>query len=60
MAIVFTLADTGSGESIARTIPIDDAHDRRVLHNVVAHPLLVVAPELGECLHERTIPEGEQ
>jgi hypothetical protein len=28
----------------------------RFLHNVVAHPLLVLCPPLGERLHERTEP----
>lgn len=27
-----------------------------VIHNVAAHPLLVVAPRLGESLHELTVP----
>ena len=29
------------------------------LHNLVAHPLLVLWPRLGEYLHERTSPEEE-
>lgn len=29
---------------------------RWVIHNVVAHPLLVLWPRLGEWLHERTEP----
>lgn len=29
---------------------------RRVVHNVIAHPLLVLCPPLGEWLHDRTIP----
>lgn len=28
----------------------------RFLHNVVAHPLLIICPPLGEWLHERTTP----
>lgn len=28
----------------------------RFLHNVIAHPLLVLCPPLGEWLHERTQP----
>lgn len=28
----------------------------RFLHNVIAHPLLVLCPPLGEWLHERTEP----
>ena len=28
----------------------------RFLHNVVAHPLLVLCPPVGEWLHERTDP----
>lgn len=29
---------------------------RYVVHNVVAHPLLVIWPAAGEWLHERTTP----
>ncbi len=29
---------------------------RRFVHNVIAHPLLVLWPRLGEWLHERTAP----
>lgn len=29
---------------------------RRVVHNLLAHPLLVLCPPLGEWLHDRTIP----
>lgn len=32
---------------------------KRVVHNVVAHPLLVLWPRVGEWLHERTAP-GEE
>ena len=32
---------------------------REIVHNLVAHPLLVLAPPLGAWLHERTAPEGE-
>lgn len=28
----------------------------RFVHNVVAHPLLVLCPPLGEWLHDRTVP----
>lgn len=28
----------------------------RFIHNVVAHPLLVLCPPLGEWLHDRTEP----
>lgn len=29
---------------------------RYAVHNIVAHPLLVLLPPLGEWLHDRTIP----
>lgn len=29
---------------------------RWVVHNTVAHPLLVLCPPVGEWLHDRTIP----
>lgn len=29
----------------------------RFVHNVVAHPLLVLYPPLGEWLHDRTDPD---
>ena len=29
---------------------------RWVVHNLVAHPLLVLFPPLGEWLHDRTMP----
>lgn len=29
---------------------------RYFVHNVIAHPLLVLCPPLGEWLHERTLP----
>lgn len=29
---------------------------RWIIHNVVAHPLLVICPPLGEWLHDRTAP----
>lgn len=32
---------------------------RWVLHNLVAHPLLVLVPPLGRWLHERTAPVGD-
>lgn len=41
---------------------VDDAlaalspHDSRHVHNVHAHPLLVLCPPLGEWLHARTEP----
>lgn len=37
---------------------LHDPHlrSRRVLHNIVAHPLLVIWPSLGEWLHDRTLP----
>lgn len=28
----------------------------RFIHNVIAHPLLVLCPPLGEWLHDRTRP----
>lgn len=28
----------------------------RFIHNVIAHPLLVLWPRVGEWLHERTSP----
>lgn len=31
-------------------------HLSRFVHNVVAHPLLVLCPSLGEWLHARTEP----
>lgn len=33
-------------------------HDRLnwVIHNVIAHPLLVLCPPLGKRLHDRTAP----
>jgi hypothetical protein len=31
---------------------------RWVLHNLVAHPLLVLFPPLGEWLHDHTDPGG--
>ncbi len=30
----------------------------RFVHNVIAHPLLVLCPPLGEWLHERTDPRA--
>jgi hypothetical protein len=30
----------------------------RLVHNVIAHPLLVLCPPLGEWLHDRTDPGG--
>ena len=30
---------------------------KRAVHNVVAHPLLVIWPRVGEWLHERTVPD---
>jgi hypothetical protein len=30
---------------------------KRFVHNVIAHPLLVLWPRAGEWLHDRTIPE---
>jgi hypothetical protein len=30
------------------------------VHNLVAHPLLVLCPPVGEWLHERTAPEGDR
>lgn len=32
---------------------------RRIVHNVVAHPLLELCPPLGERLHDRTAPPDE-
>lgn len=32
---------------------------RYLVHNLVAHPLLVLAPPLGEWLHDLTIPLGD-
>jgi len=29
-------------------------------HNLIAHPLLVFCPRLGERLHDATIPEGDR
>lgn len=29
---------------------------RRFIHNVIAHPLLVLWPRVGEWLHEHTVP----
>jgi hypothetical protein len=31
---------------------------RRFVHNVIAHPLLVLWPRLGEWLHDRTVPDA--
>lgn len=30
---------------------------RYIVHNLIAHPMLVLWPRLGEWLHDRTIPE---
>ena len=30
---------------------------RWILHNIVAHPLMVLLPPLGEWLHDLTAPE---
>ncbi len=47
-------------------LPIDVASIRRaararrrawLVHNLVAHPLLVLCPPVGEWLHDRTAPE---
>lgn len=35
---------------------IDGRHHPGVLHNLVAHPLLVIWPTAGQWLHERTRP----
>lgn len=35
------------------------ASRRWVVHNVVAHPLLVLCPPLGEWLHDRTLPDED-
>lgn len=32
------------------------AEIRYIIHNVIAHPLLVICPPAGEWLHERTTP----
>lgn len=32
------------------------AYARNALHNVVAHPLLVLCPPIGRWLHDRTAP----
>lgn len=32
---------------------------RWAVHNIVAHPLLVLCPPLGEWLHELTAPEEQ-
>lgn len=29
-----------------------------LIHNLVAHPLLVLCPPIGEWLHDLTAPEG--
>lgn len=43
-----------------RTTPVPRPRPRRhrpgFLHNVLAHPLLVLCPPLGEWLHARTRP----
>jgi hypothetical protein len=30
------------------------------VHNLVAHPLLVLCPPLGEWLHDRTAPDADR
>jgi len=39
---------------------LHDPHlrSKRIIHNVVAHPLLIIWPRVGEWLHEHTIPEA--
>lgn len=36
------------------------ASARRILHHLVAHPLLILAPGLGEPLHAATVPETDE
>lgn len=45
-------------EAIERELRgLDDA-DRLLIHNILAHPALALAPALGEWLHALTIPDG--
>lgn len=46
-------------DRITRPRPHVGVRVRWWLHNLVAHPLLVLAPPLGERLHDATIPDGE-
>ena len=33
---------------------------RFAIHNLIAHPLLVLCPPLGEWLHDKTIPGDDR
>ena len=62
-------ADFGITKQAARDICLrkrmarDRARARRRrwwVHNLIAHPLLVLCPPAGEWLHDRTAPEGDR